>query len=740
MKQLNNRTMKTPLLLESLFSDKDSLSLKLRQIIFIAAKEAIGDQLKIEDIKIEHPLNENYGDYSTNLALILAGRLRMKSFDIAGRLKNKLSEYIRIHQTISDSPDSKHPSDGKIIVSDILENVTIAQPGFVNLMLQNTYLITLIDQLPKKENGVISTSLEGRKIAVEYTDPNPFKEFHLGHLYSNVIGESISRLFEACGATVWRGDFYGDAGMHIAKSLYGLLAKLKNQNAKIKNLKGEEYKNELKKELAKLEKLSIKERQNFLGKGYALGVNKYDEDKEVAEEIKDINYLVYVAAQEVLKKNKGWQPIVNYRQYVKGREDRLLEIALVYEAGLKWSLEYFETIYKRLGTKFDGYYPESWVGEYGMKMVEKGLSMGVLEKSEGTIVYRGERDGLHTRVFVNKLGLPTYEAKDLGLAYAKYQDFKYDLSINVFGREIDEYYKVVKAAMKKIEPTLGEKAYHIPHGMVKLPEGKMSSRTGTVVTFAWLLDEAKKYVLEIMKKSHRNILDTEGVKDTSEVARRVYPVRNSSDGGGINKEMNEIIERVALGAIRYALLKNSPENDVVFDFGKSVSFEGDSGPYLQYTYTRCRSVLRKASQGNTSKVAQRVYPVRNSSDGEGIGELNLNPEELSLLRSLYRFPEVVSEAARTLSPNLVCSFLFDLAQKYNLFYQKHSILNIKHRTKNMKQESAKNTPGVTGTGSPGVEESVKESIIRFRLFLTSATAQVIQKGLFLLGINTVERM
>ena len=462
--------------------------------------------------------------------------------------------------------------------------------------------------------------------------------------------------------------------------------------------------------LEALEKLSIRERQQFLGQGYALGVVKYDEDEKIAEEIKDINYYIYVAAQEVLQETKGWKPIVNYRKYIEGREDRLLEVKRVYEAGLRWSLSYFETIYKRLGTKFDGYYPESWVGEYGMKMVEKGLSMGILEKSEGTVIYRGEQDGLHTRVFVNKLGLPTYETKDLGLAQAKYQDFKYDLSINVFGKEIDEYYKVVKGALKKIEPTLGEKSYHIPHGMVKLPEGKMSSRTGTVITFEWLLDEAKKYVLEIMKKSD---------KDTSGVTR--LPAgeagRGSPNGGGI-KETDNIAVAVALGAIRYALLKNSPENDVVFDFGKSVSFEGDSGPYLQYTYTRCRSVLRKASQGNTS--------------GEGIGELTLNPEELSLLRALYRFPEVVSEAARTLSPNLVCSFLFDLAQKYNLFYNKHSILSPKDTSDGGRQaQSARHD-------SSEVEKS--EEVRSFRLFLTSATAQVIQKGLFLLGINTVERM
>ncbi|MCJ7739993.1 arginine--tRNA ligase [Candidatus Microgenomates bacterium] len=381
-----------------------------------------------------------------------------------------------------------------------------------------------------------------------------------------------------------------------------------------------------------------------------------------------------MAAQEILKKDKGWQPIIDYRQYVQGKEGRLEEVREVYGAGLKWSLEYFETIYKRLGTKFDGYYPESWVGEYGMKLVEKGLKMGVLEKSEGGIIYRGERDGLHTRVFVNKLGLPTYEAKDLGLAMAKYKDFQYDLSINVFGKEIDEYYKVVKAAMKKIEPELGEKAYHIAHGMVRLPEGKMSSRSGNVITFEWLLGEAKKRVLEIIEKTDRK---AENVKNSGEIA-----------------------EKVALGAVRYALLKNNIGNDIVFDFGKSVSFEGDSGPYLMYTYARCKSVLRK------SKINETMKPFDSAQGRQFNNEtMKYNPEELSLLRLFYRFPEVVSEAAATFSPHLLCAYLFELAQCYSLFYQKHTILKSD-----------------------------------FRLALTQTTASLIKRGLFILGIETVEKM
>ncbi len=696
--------------------DKGSLSYKLRQIILRACREVIGNKVTINpaDVKMEHPLNENYGDYSTNIAMVMAGKLKMKPTDLAKHVVERLNNYIRQYQSTSSVSDSLSHQDKqksseitKIdpkTVAQILEKAEIAGSGFINLTIRKDYFSTELVEVLNRKNGVRSSYLEGKKVSVEYTDPNPFKEFHLGHLYSNTIGESLSRIFEANGTTVHRADYYGDVGMHIAKSLIGLLAKLKGKNAKLKILQGEEYIKELRNEIVKLENLPISQRQKLLGEGYALGVNKFEEDKKVQEEVKEINMLIYIAAQDLLTKNKGWKPIINYRKYIKVDEDKLKGVAVVYEAGLRWSLEYFETIYKRLGTKFDGYYPESWVGEYGIKLVEQGLEKGIMEKSDGSIVFKGEKYGLHTRVFVNKLGLPTYEAKELGLAPAKYENFKYDLSVIVTGNEIKEYFQVLLTVLRLIKPSLGNKTINLSHGMVRLPAGKMSSRTGNVITFEGLLDEAKRRALKIMKD-----VDVE------------------------RQEKQTVAEAVALGAIRYALLKGSPGNDVVFDFDKSVSFDGDSGPYLMYTYARCKSVLRKSEIRNPKSEIKNSQLITYNSQ--------LNPEELSLLRSFYRFPEIVAEAARTLSPNLVASFLFDLAQKYNLFYNKHSILNPDNRqqiTDNKEQitVSDKDTWKVSGTDSFKVEESVK----RFRLILTATTAQILKQGLHMLGIETVERM
>ncbi len=703
----NTQISNTPKLFQSIsWEGENALGSKIRQAIWVCLKSVVGTrvEVKIADVKIEHPSIENYGDYSTNIAMVLAGRLGLKPRDLAEKIAEELNKYIKDYQTRTPLTDSLSHQDEKKthtiteeepkVPGQVLESASVAGPGFVNLTIRSDYLITLLTEVLETQQSVITTKIKGKKIAVEYTDPNPFKEFHLGHMYSNFIGESISRLFEACGTIVWRGDFYGDVGMHVCKSVWGMMKKMEEEKIS----------------LEQLEKLSLTERQQFLGKGYSLGVREYEENEANAEKIRDINYLIYVSAQDILQKKKGWKPIIDYRKYIHGKDNDFEEVYKVYEAGLRWSLEYFESIYKRLGTKFDGYYPESWVGEYGMELVEKGLRKGVLEKDGGAVIYRGGKEGLHTRVFVNKLGLPTYETKDLGLAFAKYQDFKYDLSINIFGKEIDEYYYVVKSALRQIDPELGMKAFHLAHGMVKLPEGKMSSRTGNVITFEGLMDKLKTEILSIMK-------DSELSKD----------------------EKEKVAEAVGLAAVRYALLKSDIGVDVVFDLKKSVSFEGDSGSYLMYTYARCKSVLRKAQAGRSKLKTQSsktgtidiiAGDAREGSQTEmyrSLGylsgrtrKLKYNTEELSLLRTLYRFPEVVTEAARSLSPHLLCGFLFDLAQKFNLFYNKHSILN----PDNIQQIADGNNQPTT----------------QFRLALTEATSIILARGLYLLGIETVERM
>ncbi|MCX6816288.1 MAG: arginine--tRNA ligase [Candidatus Beckwithbacteria bacterium] len=554
----------------------------MRQIIEQTIKKVL-KELGVKPVKfsVEHPENMAWGDYTTNVGIITH-----KAEEIGAKLKAEES------------------------LNKIASKIEVKGAGFINISIKSDALVSQVNQVLK---GNWEKPLLGKKISVEYTDPNPFKEFHLGHLYSNLIGEAIAKIFEASGVTVWRGNFYGDVGMHVAKSVWGMQQKLTKEKIAIKDL----------------EKKSIKDRQNFLGQGYALGVRAFEEDEKIKKEITELNKKIY---------------------------DKDESVKEIYEAGLSWSLEYFETYYKRLGTKFDGYYPESKVAVLGKKLVEKGLKKGVLEKSEGAVVFKGEKYGLHTRVFLNKFGLPTYEAKDLGLAQAKYQDFKYDRSLNVFGKEIDEYYRVVKKTLELIEPELGKKAEWLAHGMVKLPEGKMSSRSGNVITADWLLNEAKGLIQKNFKCD------------------------------------DEVAEQIGLGAVKYALLKSGIGQDVIFDFAKSISFEGNSGPYLQYTYARARSVLKKAHlQGDSSQVCEESP--------------YCNQEEEILLRSLVRFEETIVQAAEELAPDVVAKFLYDLAQKFNSFYNKHRVI-----------------------GND------------FRLWLTSATGEILKKGLGLLGISAPEKM
>ncbi|MCX6791848.1 MAG: arginine--tRNA ligase [Candidatus Gottesmanbacteria bacterium] len=265
------------------------------------------------------------------------------------------------------------------------------------------------------------------------------------------------------------------------------------------------------------------------------------------------------------------------------------------------------------------------------------------------------------------------EAKDLALAPLKYSEWPYDRSIIMTGNEQSEYFKVMLAALAEINPDLASRTRHMPFGMVRLTTGKMSSRTGDVITADWLIEQAKKSIYKILDKNGSS---------------RYSPT-----------EKDDIAQKAAIAAIKYSMLRVNAISDIAFDIEASVSFEGDSGPYLQYTYARCKSVLRKAS-----------------SRSKEIQSLALNLEERNLARSIMQFPDVVAEAATNFSPNTICTYLFHLAQEFNLFYAKHQIL-------------PSDSPN-----SPSTHSSLT------RLALTAATAQVIKNGLYLLGIETMEQM
>jgi arginyl-tRNA synthetase len=590
-------------------------------------KQQLQDQLQTvlkelgidETPHLDYPVDPKHGDYSTNVALIAAKKLGKNPLELAEEIAEVLREK----------------------TGTIIEKAEAVKPGFVNVWVKDRELLQQTVTTEKTDNNI-----SGKKISVEYTDPNPFKELHIGHLYSNIIGESLCLLFEANGATVWRADYFGDVGMHVARAIWGIREKFKD--GKFTNI-------------SDLEKEPLEERVKFLGEGYALGSNKYAEDDSVKDAVKHLNKLIYLAAQRMWEKEKGMKPLVDYRQGENIDENELEEIYNIYTVGRTWSLAYFETLYKKLGTKFDGYYPESIAGERGYQLVKDNIQKGIFVESEGAVIFPGEQYGKHTRVFINKIGLPTYEAKEIGLPVWKYEDFPYDDSYIVTANEIAGYFSVLVTALKKVHPDLGNKTHPVLHGMVKLPEGKMSSRSGNVITVEWILEEAKNRVLPLVSQDIEN--------------------------------RDEVAEMVGMAAVKYTFLKSSIGKDVTFDFDESISFDGNSGPYLQYTYARTQSVLRKATG---EKFEAKLT--------------DLATEERELLRLLARLPEIVETAAERLAPNTLCTYLFDIAQAFNLFYQKHQILK--------------------------AEGEARE----FRLALTKATGETIKKGLQLLGIKAPEKM
>jgi len=443
---------------------------------------------------------------------------------------------------------------------EFISEITIAGPGFINFYLSDSFLLSYKNSSIQKNN---------EKVIVEYTDPNPFKEFHIGHLMSNAIGEAIAGLTEANGANVKRACYQGDVGMHVAKAIWGI----------------------------------SKKSGTFLD-GYALGHKAYEEDENAKNEIIQINKEIYSESN--------------------------VELSALYEKGRNDSLEYFDKIYKKLGTNFDYFFFESESGPKGLEIV-KANTPQVFQESDGALIYKGEvRDKkLHTRVFVNKDGLPTYEAKELGLLLLKKaKESNIDKSIVITGNEINEYFKVVMSAAKEIEEIkdLAGNTKHISHGMMRLPSGKMSSRTGDVITAESLISTVAEEAQKVIEKSGRG-----------------------ADA--------ELAEKVAIGAIKFSILRQHSGKDIIFDIDKSVSFEGDSGPYLMYTHARANSLIEKGqSDGVVPIDAQELFGAKN------------------LMRQIVRFDDVVKRAAEEYSPNFLVEYLLEVSSAFNSWYANEQMI------------------------------------------------------------------
>jgi arginyl-tRNA synthetase len=546
-------------------------------------RKAVNDYLTAQGARevvfvVERPLDISHGDYTTNVALVAAKPLGKNPRELADAIAAHLMDTLGEHS---------------------VSHVSVAGHGFVNVKLSREAVTLATSEAGAQGEGwgVIEEDSSSPRVMVEYTDPNPFKEMHIGHLMSNIIGESIARLTANEGAHVIRACYQGDVGPHVAKALWGL------------------------------EKAGVSEPTTAkeLGEAYALGSSAYETSPEAKAEIDALNIAIY--------------------------EKSSVETMELWRKGRDMSLAEFERLYTILGTKFDYYFFESETSEPGVRIVKNGLEKGVFETGEGgAIIYNGEKKGSHTLVFITSRGTPTYEAKEMGLAFLKEERAQFDRSIIVTASEQIGHFKVFLSALGEVAPKLAEKTTHVPHGFLRLMTGKMSSREGNVIT----ADELIKEVIE--KASEKN-------------------------------EDPLIAEQVALGAIKYMILRQSPGSDIIFDKEKSLSLEGDSGPYLQYALVRAKKILTYAGESGGTEEPVAPYQIE---------------------RSILHYPEVVARAARELAPNLLVTYLTELASEWNAFYASEQVL-----------------------GSS--DELYKQRVAR-------AFAQTMTNGLTLLGIPTPEKM
>ena len=470
------------------------------------------------------------------------------------------------------------------------EHLFITPPGFLNFVLSDNYLSSKIDSLSENfDKSIILDEYKGKTVICEFSDPNPFKVLHVGHLYTSIVGDAISNLFEYAGAKVVRANFGGDVGLHVAKTMYVL--RQKNP-----------------------EELQIED----IAKCYVEGTALYDDDEKAHQEITTLNKEIYKINSENLHDS---------------------ELAKLYWRGRELSYDYFKKFYDSIGVKFDKYYPESTVAALGLKTVREQLENGVYEKSAGAVIFNGDKYGLHTRVFINKEGVPTYEAKDVGLIFTKWQDYHFDKSVVITGSEQLDYMKVVLKSVEQYAPELVEKTAHLTHGLVKLPGNvKMSSRKGN---FLKAVD-----VLGMVKDELKQEYDTED-------------------------------SAISLAATKYAFLKYKMGGDIIFDPKESVKMTGNSGPYLLYSAVRAKKILSKA-EGPESKIRASMCDQRGAlasaarNDGparSGERELTFEPSERALMKKLLEYKGVLQDAATEMAPHKLANYLYELAQCFSRFYE-----------------------------------------------------------------------
>lgn len=511
--------------------------------------------------------------------------------------------------------------------------------GFLNLVISDKYWFQQLKEIYSAPSyGILPKT--GNKVMVEYSSPNTNKPLHLGHIRNNLLGYSVAEILAANGNEVIKTNLVNDRGIHICKSMLAWQKYGNSETPESSGLKGD----------------------HLVGKYYVIFDKEY---KKQQEELK-----AQGQSEEEAKKNANL--IQEAQQMLQAWEAGDEAVITLWKTMNSWVYAGFEQTYAKLGVDFQKFYYESDTYLLGKDIIDEGLAKGVFfKKPDGSVWIDLTKEGLDEKLVLRADGTSVYITQDLGTAQLKYNDFGMDESIYVVGNEQDYHFKVLFLILEKLGKSWAKGLYHLSYGMVDLPTGKMKSREGTVVDADDLIDE----MVATAKQRTEELGKVDGFSE---------------------EEKANLYQMIGMGALKYFLLKVEPKKRLLFDPNESIDFQGNTGPFIQYTHARICSVLSKADYAGTETFA---YPGQ------------LADTERDLLVNISQYPQVLNNAAEEHSPALIANYVYDLAKLYNKFYHEAPIL-----------------------------KSDDENLKTFRLSLSAASAAVLKKGMNLLGIQVPERM
>ena len=540
------------------------------------------------------------------------------------------------------SPEAVAAEIGAYVQSnlDLVSGYNVIK-GFLNFEVADSYWLQFVaGGAADTSFGLKSTDPEAAPVVVEYSSPNTNKPLHLGHIRNNLLGWSVSQLLAAAGANVKKVNLVNDRGIHICKSMLAWLRYGNGETPESTGIKGD----------------------HLVGKYYV------EFDKHYKAEVKQL--MESGVEEEQAKKDAPL--MMEAQQMLKRWEDGDPEVRALWERMNGWVYAGFDETYRRLGVGFDKVYYESNTYLLGKELVQKGLDMGVLfRKDDGSVWCDLTADGLDQKLLLRRDGTSVYMTQDLGTALLRHNDFGAERLIYVVGNEQDYHFKVLKLILGKLGFSWADKVYHLSYGMVELPNGKMKSREGTVVDADDLIDEMEQTAAEMSREHGKN----------DEL---------SAD------EQQHLYHILALGALKYFILKVDPTKNMLFNPAESIDFNGNTGPFIQYTHARIRSIVRKAEEGRATL---------------DFSKISLNDKERAVVKILHALPATIQAAAEAYSPAMVANYAYDLAKAYNSFYQDTPILR--------------------------EEDAVTKE---FRVALCQFVANALKNTMNILGIEVPERM